>query len=69
MRAPPNRLLATPVATALIPISLATLDAKLLAHLLRQPHPQLLIDCEAQPCRRTLGVCDFLSHIARPGST
>ena len=63
MRVPPNSQPATPAATALLPISLAMLDAELLVHLFLQPHPQLLIDCAAQPCRRTLGVCDFLSQL------
>ncbi|MGI4742685.1 MAG: hypothetical protein ACRYG7_46595 [Janthinobacterium lividum] len=63
MRAPPYLLPGSPAATALIATSLAAVDAELLARLLRQPQPQLLIDCAAQPCRRTLGVCDFLSRL------
>lgn len=67
MHAPPNPLPAQPAATALIPVSLAAMDAALLVRLLRQSHPhphsQLLIDCGAQPCRRQLGVCHFLSQL------
>lgn len=48
---------------ALISVSLAAINATLLARILLQPHPQLLIDCGAQPCRRALGVCYFLSQL------
>ncbi|MGI4735703.1 MAG: hypothetical protein ACRYG7_11050 [Janthinobacterium lividum] len=63
MCASPYTLLAEPVVTTLIPVSLAAIDAALLARLLLQPHPQLLFDCGAQPCRRNLGVCYFLSQL------
>lgn len=63
MRAPPLPLPAAPVATVLISVNLAAVDAALLARILLQPHPQLLIDCGAQPCRRGLGVCYFLSQL------
>lgn len=63
MRPPLPSLPAEPAATALIPVSLAAVDAALLARILVQPHPQLLIDCGAQPCRRQLGVCYFLSQL------
>lgn len=55
--------LAEPVTSALIPVSLAAIDAALLARMLLQPHPQLLIDCRAQPCRRNIGLCYFLSQL------
>lgn len=42
---------------------LAAVDAALLARILLQPQPELLIDCGAQPCRRHLGVCYFLSQL------
>ena len=60
---PSYSLLAEPVITSLIPVSLAAIDAPLLARILLQPHPQLLIDCQAQPCRRNIGVCYFLSQL------
>lgn len=63
MHAPLTLLPALPAAAALIPVSLAAIDAALLVRLLRQPQPQLLIDCGAQPCRRQLGVCHFLSQL------
>ena len=63
MSAPIYSPLAEPVATALIPVSLAAIDAALLAQLLLQPHPQVLIDCQAQPCRQNVGVCYFLSQL------
>lgn len=44
-------------------MSLATVDAALLARILLQPHLQLLIDCQAQPCRRALGVCYLLTQL------
>jgi anti-anti-sigma regulatory factor len=59
----PNSLLIEPAATALLPVSLVAIDATLLARMLLQPHPQLLIDCQAQPCRRNVGVCYFLSQL------
>lgn len=63
MSASPYTPLAEPAATALLPVSLAAIDATLLARILLQPHPQLLIDCQAQPCRRTIGVCYFFSQL------
>lgn len=67
MRSPLPSRPAEPAATALIPVSLAAVAAALLAlaRLLGQPHPQLLIDfdCGAQPCRRQLGGCYFLSQL------
>lgn len=70
MRPFPYSPLAVPIATALlaepvalISVSLATIDATLLARILLQPHPRLLIDCGAQPCRRGLGVCYLLSQL------
>jgi anti-anti-sigma regulatory factor len=56
-------LLAEPAAPALLLMNLAAVDAALLARMLLQPHPQLLIDCGAQPCRRDLGVCYFVSQL------
>lgn len=63
MSPPSYPLPVAPVATALIPVSLAHVDAALLARLLLAPEPQVLIDCQAQPCRRALGVCYFLSQL------
>ncbi|MGI4874560.1 MAG: hypothetical protein ACRYFX_25680 [Janthinobacterium lividum] len=63
MRAPPIPLPVEPVATELLSVNLAAVDAALLARMLLQPQPQLLIDCGAQPCRRSLGVCYFLSQL------
>ena len=63
MSAPTTSPLVEPVPTDLLPVSLAAIDAALLARLLLQPQPQLLIDCQAQPCRRTIGVCYFLSQL------
>jgi hypothetical protein len=63
MQVSPNSQLVEPAATALLPVSLAAIDAALLARMLRQPYPQLLIDCQAQPCRRNVGVCYFLSQL------
>ena len=51
------------IAPNLLPVSLAAIDAELLSRTLLQPHPQLLIDCQAQPCRRNVGVCYFLSQL------
>jgi len=63
MLAPAYPPLAKPAATALLPVSLAAVDAALLARRLLRSHPQLLIDCQAQPCRRNIGVCYFLSQL------
>lgn len=60
LTSPPLVELAAP---DLLPVSLAAIDARLLARMLLQPHPQLLIDCQAQPCRRNIGVCYFLSQL------
>lgn len=62
MNASSPLLLAEP-AVPLLVVNLAAVDAALLARILLQPHPQLLIDCGAQPCRRTLGVCYFVSQL------
>ncbi|RZK24512.1 MAG: hypothetical protein EOO63_17090 [Hymenobacter sp.] len=56
-------LLAEPVAPALLLVDLTALDVALLTQILHQPHPQLLIDCGAQPCRRSQGVCHFVSQL------
>ncbi|RZK61984.1 MAG: hypothetical protein EOO59_03735 [Hymenobacter sp.] len=61
MRDLPYSLRAAPAATAPLGLHLTTLDAGLLARLLLHPPPQLLVDCGAQPSRRSLGVCHFLS--------
>lgn len=54
---------AEPAAPALLFANLASVEATLLTRMLLQPPPQLLIDCEAQPCRRSLGVCHFVSEL------
>jgi anti-anti-sigma regulatory factor len=51
------------VEPALLLVNLAAVDAPLLARMLLQPHPQVLIDCQAQPCRQSLGLCYFLSQL------
>lgn len=56
-------LLAEPVAPPLLLVDLAAVDAALLARILLRPHPPLLIDCGAQPCRRSWGVCQFVSQL------
>lgn len=63
MRSPPRPPLPAPLATVLLSVNLAAVDATLRARILRQPQPPLLIDCGAQPCRRGLGVCYFLSQL------
>ena len=60
---PTSVVLAEPAAPALLLANLAAVEAALLAQIQLQPHPQLLIDCEAQPCRRGLGVCHFVSQL------
>lgn len=62
---PPGATALAPEPAALISVRLATIDAALLARMLRQPHPRLLIDCGAQPARRGLGVCYLLSQLLR----
>lgn len=56
-------LLVEPAPPTLLLVNLAAVDAALRARLLLQPPPGLLIDCGADPCRRNLGVCYFLSQL------
>ena len=60
MRSFPSLPLAEPT---LLLVNLAAVDAPLLARMLLQPHPQVLIDCQAQPCRQNMGLCYFLSQL------
>jgi anti-anti-sigma regulatory factor len=47
----------------LLPVNLAEVDAAHLVRILAQPHMQLLVDCGALPCQRTLGVCFLVSQL------
>ena len=48
---------------ALLPINLAAVDATHLMRILAQPRAQLLVDCGALPCQRTLGICFLVSQL------
>lgn len=63
MLPPPYAVLTEPAAPAPLYLNLAPDDAALLAHPLAQPPPRLLVDCGNQPCRRSLGMCYFLSQL------
>jgi hypothetical protein len=63
MKVPPHSRLIEPAATALLPVSLAAIDAVLLARMLLLSYPHSLIDCQVQPCRRNVGVCYLLSQL------
>lgn len=56
----PLHPLAEPAA-ALLPVSLAAMDATYLVRILAQPPASLLLDCSALPCQRTLGICFLVS--------
>jgi hypothetical protein len=47
----------------LLPVNLAAVDAAHLVRILAQSPVQLLVDCGALPCQRTLGICFLISQL------
>lgn len=63
MHTPLLPLPAGPATVAFVAVDPSAVDAALLAHFRAQPAPQLLVDCGALDCQRTLGVCYLVSQL------